>query len=222
MLRDLGYKVKQLPDGRFQVTAVTGTASARLAALQQQRDSLQDKTITITTRKHYINLTENRTINTGGGGRGPNAGAQANGSVLDFYADGGLRPAHTRYYANGGTENHVAQIAPAGDWRVWAEDETGGEAYIPLAPSKRTRSRAIAEETIRRLGGDPRTVQWHADGAVTDWRYDPNTGSLYSPTDAGSAGNKTKKVKGKDVSYFDLGAVEKKLKSASAATRVWN
>ncbi|WP_392749458.1 phage tail tape measure protein [Streptomyces sp. LN590] len=41
--------------------------------------------------------------------------AQARGSVLDFYADGGVR-----------RENHVAQIAPAGAWRVWAESETGG------------------------------------------------------------------------------------------------
>ena len=233
MLRDLGYKVERLPDGRFKVTASTGAASAQLAALQRQRDSLQDKSVTITMRKHYINITENRVINSGGGGRGPNAGAQANGSVLDFYADGGLRPgrSRTRHYANGGMENHVAQIAPAGDWRVWAEDETGGESYIPLAASKRPRSRAIAEETVRRLGGDPRAIQWNADGNVTDWRYDPSTGSLYSPTDAGSAGNKTRKVttKGKngkkstkEVAYFDLGAVEKKLKAASAATRTWN
>ncbi|TSD11329.1 hypothetical protein [Curtobacterium sp. KBS0715] len=59
--------------------------------------------------------------------------------MLDFYADGGLN------------ENHVAQFAPAGAMRVWAEPETGGEAYIPLAPSKRTRSLAIWEETGRRL-----------------------------------------------------------------------
>jgi TP901 family phage tail tape measure protein len=71
---------------------------------------------------------------------GSQARPQANGSVLDFYA-------------NGGIESHVAQIAPAGAWRVWAEPETGGEAYIPLAPSKRQRSRLIAQETVRRLGG---------------------------------------------------------------------
>jgi TP901 family phage tail tape measure protein len=50
-------------------------------------------------------------------------------------------------------ERHEAQIAPAGAWRVWAEPETGGEAYIPLAPSKRQRSRAIAEQTVALLGG---------------------------------------------------------------------
>jgi TP901 family phage tail tape measure protein len=68
--------------------------------------------------------------------------AQANGGVVDYYANGGMR------------ENHVAQIAPAGSWRVWAEPETGGEAYIPLAPAKRARSLDIWQETGRRLGVD--------------------------------------------------------------------
>ena len=66
----------------------------------------------------------------------------ADGAVMDYYADGGTR------------EDHVAQIAPGGTWRVWAEDETGGEAYIPLHPTKRKRSLAIWEETGRRLGVD--------------------------------------------------------------------
>jgi TP901 family phage tail tape measure protein len=65
---------------------------------------------------------------------------QANGGVVDYFANGGM------------SENHVAQIAPAGAWRVWAEPETGGEAYIPLAESKRARSMAVWEETGRRIG----------------------------------------------------------------------
>jgi hypothetical protein len=75
---------------------------------------------------------------------------QANGSVLDFFANGGMR------------ERHVAQIAPAGAWRVWAEPETGGEAYIPLAQSKRRRSLEIWAMTGRRLG-----VPGFADGGLT-------------------------------------------------------
>jgi phage-related protein len=55
------------------------------------------------------------------------------------FANGGI----VQYYANGGMENHQAQIAPAGAMRVWAEPETGGEAYIPLASNKRGRSTAI-------------------------------------------------------------------------------
>lgn len=63
-------------------------------------------------------------------------------------ADGGV----VKYYASGGVESHVAQIAPAGSWRVWAEPETGGEAYIPLAPSKRARSMDILSEVANRFG----------------------------------------------------------------------
>lgn len=76
-------------------------------------------------------------------------GANMNGSVTDYYADGGIE-----FYANGGRrgESHVAQIAPAGAWRVWAEPETGGEAYIPLASTKRGRSRSILAEVARRFG----------------------------------------------------------------------
>lgn len=65
----------------------------------------------------------------------------------DRRANGGIRR-----YADGGIEDHTAQIAPAGAWRVWAEPETGGEAYIPLAASKRPKSKAILAETARILG----------------------------------------------------------------------
>lgn len=77
-----------------------------------------------------------------------------NGAVVT-YARGGI---------NGRSERHIAQIAPAGAMRVWAEPETGGEAYIPLARAKRGRSRAIAAETVRRLGGD---VSWFQGGGIT-------------------------------------------------------
>ncbi|MFG2022304.1 phage tail tape measure protein [Streptomyces sp. NPDC048825] len=90
--------------------------------------------------------------------------AQANGSVLEFYANGGVRK-----------EEHVAQIAPAGSMRIWAEQETGGEAYVPLAGSKRHRSKAIVGEVIRRFGGQ---VEWYADGGLTDWSY--STPELFS------------------------------------------
>lgn len=56
-----------------------------------------------------------------------------------------------RRFANG-VENHVAQIAKGGEWRVWAEDETEGEAYIPLARSKRTRSMSILSQVAKKFG----------------------------------------------------------------------
>ena len=50
LLRELGFKVKQMPDGRFKVTAETGTAKANLAAVQRARDNLKSKTIDLAAR----------------------------------------------------------------------------------------------------------------------------------------------------------------------------
>ena len=301
LLEGLGYKVVQLKDGQFKVTAQTGAATEGLSHVQRLRDGLKDKTVTIDTAtadaiadlqavQQKVAATKGKTITmraptaearqqleqlgfkirdtkgknvtitvpTGGPISSVNAiqGAinglrgksvtnyvttvtketfykvplmKRDGGTVDYYADGGIQRGGMRSFA-GGAENHVAQFAPGGSWRMWAEPETGGEAYIPLSPAKRPRSRVIAEETVRRLGGDPMAIQWNADGDVTDWRYDPQTGSLYSASDAGAAGNKTRKVKTKvkgkwqtkEVEYFDIGAVEKKLKSAAKATQAWN
>jgi TP901 family phage tail tape measure protein len=125
-------KVYGIPDQKsFDLLAETATASAKV-----------DGFIRGIPRTVLVNIVANTT---GGGGRAQIK--QADGGIVDFFAAGGIR------------ENHVAQIAKAGTWRVWAEDETGGEAYIPLAPSKRARSIEIYKETGRRLG-----VQEFADG----------------------------------------------------------
>jgi hypothetical protein len=80
---------------------------------------------------------------------GYTAKPNADGNIYAAYAAGGIRSIES--YANGG-ENHVAQIAPAGAMRVWAEPETGGEAYIPLSPAKRTRSMAILGQVAGMFG----------------------------------------------------------------------
>src|SRR5699024_9374020 len=73
-------------------------------------------------------------------------------------------------YAHGGFENHTAQIAsPKTPFRILAEPETGGEAYIPMSPAKRARSLAIWEEVGRRFGV-------YANGGVTDSQTSAGTG----------------------------------------------
>lgn len=67
-------------------------------------------------------------------------------NALIPHADGGVS-----FYAGGG-ENHVAQIAAAGANRLWAEPETGGEAYIPLSLSKRARSLGILSTVAAQFG----------------------------------------------------------------------
>ena len=76
-------------------------------------------------------------------------------------ADGSIHTA----FANG-TERHIAQIGRPGQIRIWNEDETQGEAYIPLAQSKRSRSEAILSTVAEQFGGAFVKPQAFADGAV--------------------------------------------------------
>jgi hypothetical protein len=214
-LQALGFSIKQnAKDKTVTISLPTGGPIAAAAAIQAAISNIHGHDVGIGV---YIRATSSDTDRNGVPDMIQNP--QARGSVLDFYASGGMRSGARR-------ENHVAQIAPAGAWRVWAEPETDGEGYVPFAASKRPRSRAITEEIVRRLGGDPAGIEWNAAGSVTDWRYDPNTGTLYSASDAGQAGHKTRKVKvkgkeDKEVDYFDLGAVESKLKANSRANAEW-
>ncbi len=88
--------------------------------------------------------------------RGATGSRKADGGLVTFHANGSV------------SENHIAQIARAGEYRVWAEDETEGETYVPHARSKRARSEAIMAETARRFGGRyiPASAMGYADGAV--------------------------------------------------------
>jgi len=75
----------------------------------------------------------------------------AQGGITRAYVDGGIDK--LEHYANGGSkEKHKAQIAKGGEWRIWAEPETGGESYIPLAKSKRKRSTEILAKTADIFG----------------------------------------------------------------------
>lgn len=74
-------------------------------------------------------------------------------------------PAVTLAYAKGG----IAEAHAGPQVHVFNEGKRGrgsshGEAYIPFDPSNRSRSRNLATETVRRLGGD---VQWFANGGLT-------------------------------------------------------
>ena len=66
------------------------------------------------------------------------------------------KPVAIRAFADGGfnytTKPTSAHIAPAGSYTLFAEKETGGEAYIPLSSAKRERSLAIWQEVGKRFG----------------------------------------------------------------------
>ncbi|MFD4794982.1 hypothetical protein [Streptomyces anulatus] len=164
-LERLGFRIKELRGKKVEITAPTGAPISQVRSLQATIDRLHGKTVTVTT--NYVV--------TGNAARRPGAHgsqlAQANGGIVQ-YAMGGIHAMAGRVKAFAqGTENHIAQIAKAGTWRVWAEDETGGEAYLPLHPSKRKRSEEILGRVAEMFGGmvlypGRQNVSSHADGGI--------------------------------------------------------
>jgi hypothetical protein len=100
-----------------------------------------------------------------------NGNGNGNGNIFAAYADGGFGLAGKfSAYASGGLENHIAQIAPkANTIRIWAEPETGGEAYIPMGSSKRARSTQILDTVADEFGYDltPRNAAPSPIGSMT-------------------------------------------------------
>ncbi|MFD3667187.1 phage tail tape measure protein [Streptomyces sp. NPDC058672] len=203
-LEDLGFKIAAVPGSKnVTITVPTGTATSNVATIQGAINSLHGKTIGIGVyRTEYIN-----TVHQQGGNYGPykdgyRLGKKDGGIVT--YADGGVRK-----------ENHIAQIARGGEWRVWAEDETQGEAYLPLAPSKRARSKLILNEVARRFGGQ---VVYNANGGLSDWSYQPLGSSGLTVSDVISKSQR----KGKGgTEHFDLRLFEKNLRRSVRTAQSW-
>lgn len=77
------------------------------------------------------------------------ASGYALGRTLAGNSQGGVT---LHQYASGGVESHIATMAPAGAMRLWAEPETGGEAYIPLSMGKRGRSVQVLASVAQMFG----------------------------------------------------------------------
>ncbi|MCY0929483.1 phage tail tape measure protein [Streptomyces sp. H27-H1] len=197
-LVNLGFSIDAVPGSKnVSVTVPTGSATSGAATIQGAINSIYGRTVTVTTVHNDIFRTSQE--------RGPGPWADgyrfASGGILT-YASGGVR------------ENHVAQIARGGEWRVWAEDETQGEAYIPFASGKRARSKSILDQVARRFGGE---VTYNASGGLSDWSYQALGGSGFSVSDVVS---KSKKKQG-DKEVFDLGLFESNLRSSVSTAQSW-
>lgn len=158
VVRGAKVDLNSIPDKEAEVIAKTfGFASVQ--EMRREIERLRSKTVRVETRF----VTTGKPPKTSG--TGPRVATFADGAVID----GALKASQQiRHFANG-SENHVAQIAPAGAWRVWAEEETGGEGYVPLALSKRARSLQIMHDIAGRFGHVmvPVSAQRYADGGST-------------------------------------------------------
>ncbi|MBK3575979.1 phage tail tape measure protein [Streptomyces sp. MBT65] len=198
-LEALGIKVTDIPGSKnVTVTVPTSGPVSAAGSIQSAINGIMGRTIGV-----GVSLRATSWDRDGNGVPDAIQAPQARGSVLEFYANGGVR------------ENHVAQIAPAGAMRVWAEQETQGEAYVPLASSKRPRSKAIVEEVVRRFDGD---VTWYADGGLSNWSYQPLGGSGFSVSDVVSKSQRKGKG-GKE--HFDLGTFERNLRKSVRTASAW-
>lgn len=110
----------------------------------------------------FIARYDGRTIHIGV--RYQTSGAPVGTLPYSRFADGGI----TRF-ANG-SEDHRAQIARPGEMRLWAEPETGGEAYIPLGQNKRPRSTSILAQVADMFGMAliPQGTRRFAGGGIAD------------------------------------------------------
>ncbi|MFF7527370.1 hypothetical protein [Streptomyces pseudovenezuelae] len=191
-LEDLGFKIRNTKGKNVVITVPTGSQRSGVAALRAAIAALHDKSITITTTRQTVFTTKGSKSAVD-----PAHRDYARGGIVDYYAGGGIRQGTVSFFANGSTgpgdrrNQHMAQIVPAGSWRVFGEDETQGEGYVPFRASARPRSRKITEEIVRRLGGNPEAIQWNADGGITAFAaggtsYTP-TGTIRSISDVQSA-----------------------------------
>lgn len=144
--QELANKIYAIPSEK-EIDIVANTVSA------QQRIQLLRDTLASIPGFRRVTL---ETVTYGNRIVSPAGFENADGIVIESYANGGVR------------ENHVAQMARAGAYRVWAEPETGGETYIPHASSKRTRSEQLMAETASILGGTyiPSEAHGFADGGI--------------------------------------------------------
>ena len=95
--------------------------------------------------------------------------------IPGFAANGALYSGGVRQFADGGIDSagnrvpRIPQILAGGRNVMWAEAETGWEAYISGKPSMRDRNLAILDEAARRLGvmTVPMNTTARADGGIT-------------------------------------------------------
>lgn len=137
---DVARAAEDLPASKqIKIEAETKQAEARLRAVRALLAETKSKSVVVTVLGRFV-----RTSDPGNTGSRALTGGQtidsADGNILRFA---------------GGTEDHRAFIAqPGTPTRVFNEPETGGEAYIPLAPAKRPRSSAILATVADEFGYD--------------------------------------------------------------------
>ncbi len=143
-LNELGIRTTTLPNGQVIVSDNADSTANHI------RTVLAPEAVN-TFSEHVVNITRKITDIFR---RGDAEGGVYNGQQQAVaFADGGTTRALDQAMAGPRKEPaHRATITTSGTYRVHGESETGGEAYIPLAESKRDRSTRILNAVATRFG----------------------------------------------------------------------
>lgn len=153
------------------------------------------------------------------GGRYAHGGI-TNGAGQQVFANGGFSigklAQNVKSFASG-SEKHVAQIALGQTpFRVWAEPETGGEAYIPLGLSKRKRSKEILELVARQFGFG--LFKMFADGGFSEH---VQVGGTTSPAYTAAATASTQTPAAPQIHVYPSAALDEYKVGEVAARELW-
>lgn len=144
-LESFGYKVRTLPDGTVNVSAPTGDAEKKLDAFVNQKRTAIVQVVYSASDAKLAKEAAYR--------------GNAYGNIVAF--------------GHGGIEDHSPQIVNAvpGMVRVWAEEETDRESYIPWAMDRRQRATGILAATADGFGYMLVPKSWsmarYANGGMT-------------------------------------------------------
>ncbi|KZL33230.1 MULTISPECIES: hypothetical protein [Rhodococcus] len=139
-LAKLGVTTTSLPDGTIVITDNSAAVAGNIDRNLNGKRTTGTHTIYTSTFLTQAQVTDSQTFSTdGSGGKVP-------------LADGGILAGK---YANGGINRMPASaeiMSPRPNYIMVAEPETMGEAFIPLAPSKRARSEQLLGTVANKFG----------------------------------------------------------------------
>lgn len=173
-LNNLGVKTTTLPNGKVVISENAQSVANRIRSILSSDRISTVSTHTVSIVRKIRDVFEHSdggitpgTTRFNNGGVTYHASGEGSTTTSDNTAVSAVNRAMTGNYKE---PAHQAHIAAPGTYRVFAESETGGEAYIPLGANKRERSTRILDRVAGMFGYNLVDNQGQAvalaDGAV--------------------------------------------------------
>lgn len=186
----------------------TGEAVSKLKNIQQWIDGVKDKTVWVRVNEVHVRQEGNEKVYSSDPKNKSVQKFKADGGILEYMADGGLRPM-----------SPIAEMVPPNTWRVVGDRMDVDEAYVPLDGSRR--SWKILTEALTRMPG---TIPFAKGGIASaerrvDLASDDLRDARRAKSDAKSKSAKATAAKRVRVAEDALASAKKNLKAVKAETK---